>query len=301
MENKYLDRKGDVQALTKLGHEYLSKDSSSEATETFLEAYQLAKQIGNEYTLRGCMFNLGACYVATGNPKTGLKYLEQAVPPEDCDDGPENFADLWYNIGIARHALSNIDEAIIAYKKAYDAYKGTESNNRLEAECLSKLAVCYHLKHKLQDSHDMYTQAQEIYSQLNDKNNEALCLVSETGILSQMGNIDECAKTLNSLLDVCQQVEDKHLQAKIYHDIGLLYISEKLYESAAECLEQALSCIEQCSPKEKYLHATVLQNIGAVCNYMKLYDKAIYFHQSSADIYGELGDRKTGRVSLECG
>lgn len=292
-ENVNEKRRGEIQKLTKLGHEYLSCDSPSDATESFLDAFQLSKILEDDYTLRGCRFNLGACYVATGKPKVGLKYLEQALPPDDFDDGRENFADLWYNIGIARHALNEINDAINAYKKAYDAYKEMATNKKLEAECLSKLAICYHLSNKLNESHEMYTKAHGIYKELNDRNNEALCLVSETAVLSQMGKIDECAKTLNVLLDVCQEVSDKYLQAKIYHDIGLLYISEKLYESAAECLEQALSCIDGTDTKEKHLQATLLQNIGAVCNYMKLYKKAIYFHQTSADMYGEIGDRKT--------
>ena len=75
--------------------------------------------------------------------------------------------------------------------------------------------------------------------------------------------------------------------AKIYHDIGLLYISEKLYESAAECFEQSLKSIEkEIGNVDNSLKATVLQNLGAVCNYMSSYHKAIEYHQQSVDIFG---------------
>ena len=75
--------------------------------------------------------------------------------------------------------------------------------------------------------------------------------------------------------------------AKIYHDVGLLYISEKHYQSAAECCEQALRCLEQSSKPDRSLEATVLQNLGAVCNHLKIYDRAAYFHKMSADLYGK--------------
>ena len=78
--------------------------------------------------------------------------------------------------------------------------------------------------------------------------------------------------------------------AKIYHDIGLLYISEKLYESAAECFEQSLKSMEKElveSSIDKHLKATVLQNLGAVCNYMSSYQKAIDYHQKAIDIFGK--------------
>lgn len=78
-----------------------------------------------------------------------------------------------------------------------------------------------------------------------------------------------------------------YITAKIYHDIGLLYISEKLFKSAGECFEQSLRCMENSATSDKYLLATILQNIGAVYNYMKYFRKAISFHRRSADVYGE--------------
>ena len=80
------------------------------------------------------------------------------------------------------------------------------------------------------------------------------------------------------------------ISAKIYHDIGLLYISEKLYKSAGECFEQSLRCLERTDKKDKYLHATILQNIGAVYNYMRDYKKAITFHRRAVDIYGKISN-----------
>jgi len=68
-----------------------------------------------------------------------------------------------------------------------------------------------------------------------------------------------------------------------------LYISEKLYESAAECFEQSIkSLAKQIGGVDKHLEATILQNLGAVCNYMSSYTKAVDYHQRAIDIYGKL-------------
>lgn len=291
MEEPLDDLKRQITTLTEIGRKTLANGSPDEASEIFRHVCNLAEQTKDDFMRRGCYFNLGACYVACQQPKLGLKYLEQAIPPDGVEDGIENYADLWYNIGIANHALGNIDKAVVGYEKAQISYH-TLSAKRLEGGCLCKLAVCYHLKYRLKDTYDMYFKSQEIYYELGDKNSQALSLVSATGVLSEIGDIDGCAKLLDQLLDVCQEIEDKHLQAKIYHDIGLLYISEKLYESAAECFEQALKCLEQALVIDKSLKATIMQNIGATCNYLMLYDRAITFHQFAADLYGEVGDRK---------
>lgn len=160
MELKLDEMKLEIEELTRIGHDHLANESSREAAEVFHEAFQISKQVNDPHINRGCRFNLGACFVAIGNPSLGLRYLEEAIPPEHLDDGHENFADLWYNIGVAQHALNDIDEAISAYKKANATYKEMMIDHRLEAECLSKLAVCYHLKNDLSTSRDCYEKAQ---------------------------------------------------------------------------------------------------------------------------------------------
>ena len=217
-----------IQSLTKYGHDMLIKGSFVEAGESFLNAYQLSKQMQDDFIVRGCCFNLGACYVAGGQPKLGLKYLEQALPPDENDDGLEHFADLWYNIGVAQHALGDINKAIDAYEKSQRSYHDLKWE-KLEAECLSKLAVCYHLKIRLKEACDMYRKAQSIYNNLGDQNNYALCLVSETSVLTQIGDIDTCAKVLNVLLDVCQDLTDRHLQGNCTKNFHNLFFRKSTY------------------------------------------------------------------------
>eukprot|EP00111_Clytia_hemisphaerica_P001594 TCONS_00004542-protein len=295
LDETFNERTLEIQSLTRYGHDLLMKGSTVEASEAFLNAYQFAKQENNPYVVRACSFNLGACYVASGQAKVGLKYLEMAMPSVIDDDGLENFSDLWYNIAVARHSMGDIEQASIAYQKAQEGYNRLDSR-KLEAECLSKLAVCYHLLRRLSESKTSYYKAHESYERLGDRNNQALCLVSLTGVFSELKDIDGCAKVLDILLDVCQDLEDCSLQAKIYHDIGLLYISEKLYESAAECFEQSLKSMDKELVEnsiDKHLKATVLQNLGAVCNYMSSYQKAIDYHQKAIDIFGEISDRSS--------
>ena len=205
------EKQTEIQSLTQYGHDSLINGSTTEASETFLQAFQLSKLIDDPYISRGCSFNLGACYVAAGQPKFGLKYLELAIPPEDANDGLENTSDLWYNIGVAKHAIGEIKEACLAYEKAQIGYKQI-GLKRLEAECLYKLAICYHLCERLQDSQETYYKAHEVYEGLGDRNSQALCLVSLTTVFSELNDIDGCAKVLDILLDVCQDLNDTYLQ-----------------------------------------------------------------------------------------
>ena len=205
------DQYFEIQALTKHGHDLLMKDFKHEASETFLNAYQLARKMDNAFIVRGCCFNLGACYVASGQANVGLKYLEMAIPPNQNTDSVENVSDLWYNIAVAHHSIGNIEKACVAYEKALVGYSKLNSF-KLEAECLSKLAVCYHLLGRLKDSKLAYYKAHEKFEKIGDRSNQALSLVSLTGIFSELKDIEGCAKVLDILLDVCQELEDHFLQ-----------------------------------------------------------------------------------------
>lgn len=213
----------EIQALTKHGHDLLMKDSKHEASETFLNAYQLARKTDNTFIVRGCCFNLGACYVASGQANIGLKYLEMAIPLDQNEDGIENVSDLWYNIAVAHHSIGNIEKACVAYEKALVGYNKL-SSFKLEAECLSKLAVCFHLLGRLKDSKTAYYKAHEKFEQIGDRSNQALSLVSLTGVFSELKDIEGCAKVLDILLDVCQELEDHFLQGITYFIIIFVFV-----------------------------------------------------------------------------
>ena len=116
-----------VRQFTEQGHEALRSGDLTNAAKNFSHALEKAELYGDEFLVRACSFNLGSSLVALGQPSRGLVYLTRAVPPEDMSDGLQNFADLEYNIGVAKHAVGDVANAIAAYEKASNAYR--ELNN----------------------------------------------------------------------------------------------------------------------------------------------------------------------------
>ena len=106
MNNKLISEQ--VDGATRLGHEQLAKGNIDEACSSFEKAVQLAESLKEGFTERACYFNLGACYVARGDPKRGVEYLKKSFPPDKESDGRTNYADLQYNLGTAYDALSDI-------------------------------------------------------------------------------------------------------------------------------------------------------------------------------------------------
>ena len=118
-----------VRQFTEQGHESLRIGDLTNATKHFSHALEKAELYGDKFLIRACSFNLGSCLVAFGQPSRGLVYLSRSLPPKDQSDGLQNFADLQYNIGIAKHATGDVNNAAEAYQKASDAYKELDNTD----------------------------------------------------------------------------------------------------------------------------------------------------------------------------
>ena len=202
-----------VQNCTEKGHEFLRNGQLLEASQSFMSAFVKSEEYGNEYLTRACSFNLGACYVASGNPGHGIDYLEQAIPPSKGSDGLDNYGDLYYNIGVARHALGEMENAAEAYQKAATAYEELK-NVELQVETLTKLVQCYQSLDSLSDAGETLDKVQQIYESLGQKENQATALSTWISLLAQMGELEKCGKVLSTLLDICQDFEDAKLQGE---------------------------------------------------------------------------------------
>ena len=112
-----------IRQFTEQGHEALKSGDLTNAGKNFSHALEKAELYGDEFLIRACSFNLGSCLVAFGQPSRGLVYLTRAIPPKDQSDGIQNFADLEYNIGVAKHAVGDVANATDAYEKASSAYR----------------------------------------------------------------------------------------------------------------------------------------------------------------------------------
>jgi tetratricopeptide (TPR) repeat protein len=203
----------EVDRLTQDGHRSLSDGHIDNACAAFEQAAALASHIKEGYTERACFFNLGACYVAQGEAKKGLEYLKKAVPPDKESDGCANYADLHYNLGLAYDALSKLQSAIECYETALLEYTA-QNNQEMQAETLNKLAVGCSVIGEITKAADYFGDAAGVYKRLDDKKNEVLALNSRASLLGEIKDIDECAKALTLVIELCEDLTDQTLQGK---------------------------------------------------------------------------------------
>lgn len=86
----------------------------------FLLAYK-APSTRDSPVLQACAFNLGAAYVETGVPTTGLELLLR-VHPEEKSEGWCH-GDQCFNVALAYHALGDLTQALDWYHRALVHYQ----------------------------------------------------------------------------------------------------------------------------------------------------------------------------------
>lgn len=218
MNNKLISEQ--VDGATRLGHEQLAKGNIDEACSSFEKAVQLAESLKEGFTERACYFNLGACYVARGDPKRGVEYLKKSFPPDKESDGRTNYADLQYNLGTAYDALSDIQKAVECYEIAAEEYKAQE-NLEMRGETLLRLGKDWTNIGDLKKAAEIYQQCADIFQEMGDKNTQLLILNNLASLLGEVRDIAACGKVLAQVIELCQDVDDNALKCK--YNIKFVY------------------------------------------------------------------------------
>ncbi|XP_077870317.1 uncharacterized protein LOC102802728 [Saccoglossus kowalevskii] len=278
----------DIDKYTKTGNEELSNGHMNKATEAFEHAYNRAVELSEAFTVRACAFNLGAVYIATGQPQRGIELLEKAVPPENTKDSESN-GDLFYNFGLAHYALQSYNEAIQNYEKAIQEYT-EERNVLMVSETHCKLGTVYKYLKKFSQAEQEYQKAAEKYRDVNDVLKQITVLCDQAKCLMHTKDTISTIKILDDCLQLCGQQEQISKLGKIYHDLGLGYVQIKEFSKAVQCFELALPLVRGIHGDKKR-EAVILQNLGAVYNSLGDYQRALRFHETAASLHNELGDR----------
>ncbi|KAK3731466.1 hypothetical protein QZH41_013639 [Actinostola sp. cb2023] len=275
----------DVDHLTQAGHKALAEGKIDEACVHFDKAASMASRIKEGFTERACFFNLGACCVAQGSPKKGLEYLKKALPPDRDTDGSANYADLHYNLGIAYDGLSQLQLSIECYETAFLEYK-TLNNQEMQAETLQKLAVGCSTNGELAKAAKYYGEAAEAFRSLGDKTNQVLALTSRASLLGEVKDIDNCAETLRSVIELCEQLTDRTLQGELGNrsaegqtacNMGFAYSQLRSFDHAIvkflQAIQSSKDTNDQCS------HWQASEGLAAVYFLKGNYKKAVQHYK----------------------
>lgn len=139
-KKKRLQEEAKIQSLTRAGHRALHAAQIQEALGSFQKAFLRASKAPSTRdspVLQACAFNLGAAYVETGDPATGLELLLRAHPEEKSQRWCHG--DQSFNVALAYHALGDLTQALNWYHRALVHYQPQGYHGEAQA----KIGACY--------------------------------------------------------------------------------------------------------------------------------------------------------------
>ncbi|KAI8501708.1 tetratricopeptide repeat [Branchiostoma belcheri] len=281
----------EIDKCTQQGNEELNRGEQDKALQAFAAAYEKSVLLEEKYTERACAFNLGAVYIAMGQPQRGLELLQRALPQDDNEKEQQSNSDLYYNLGLGYDQMRRYDEAIRYYEQAIEAYGKDGGNPLMEGEALTKLAFTYTNLNKPSQAAKCHWQAAALYERASDVERQALALNFQATCLLESRRVPECEEALDRCREVCGNMEEGEVLGKLYNDLGMTYTSAKAFGKAVECFELALPLTRGPNGDRKR-EAVLLQNLGAVYNSCGEYQRAIHFHESAAKLHNDLGNRQ---------
>ncbi|XP_036047226.1 tetratricopeptide repeat protein 24 [Onychomys torridus] len=279
--------KVDIQTLTRAGLKALQAGQTQEALGSFQKAFLLASKVPSTRdspVLRACAFNLGAAYVETGDPATGLELLLRARPEGKSKGWCRG--DQCFNVALAYHALGELTQALDWYRRALGHYQP----QGIHGETQAKMGACYQAlgwpeqaAYSLQEASRAYAHAGQLWDAALARLAAVRCMLSsgQHGLREVLQALEESRKLADA-----DRSTDQGLLGPLYNDLGMGYFQLQVFPLAAEVFLQALALCRQ--PAEQ---ATVLQNLGMTYNVLGNYQEAQEFHRKAADLHGSVGQR----------
>ncbi|XP_053899025.1 tetratricopeptide repeat protein 24-like isoform X1 [Malaclemys terrapin pileata] len=283
----------EILKLSKAGTTSLKNNEAAQALSMFKKAYILADGVPETQSQKMCLFNLGAAYIAMGKPKKGLKCLLKCKSKGSV----EKDGDFYFNIAAAYDEMKEYSKAVKFYQRAISEYIPSETQSISDA--LIKLGYCSVNVGDLPSAARSFKLASHSYQKTEKTEDAAMAMREAVSymIRSQKFSKAEVLKTLAECAQLCSGITNQDLLGKLYNHIGLHYAEMMCFHQAGKYFIKAMQI---CSGANFSIRkrAVLLQNLGAIYNALRQYEKSLRFHGEAAHLYGALRERNAQGQSL---
>jgi CHAT domain-containing protein/tetratricopeptide (TPR) repeat protein len=160
----------------------------------------------------------------------------------------------------------------------------------IEADRHLQLGIQHYQRGKLAEAIDEFQQAQTLYQQLGNRQNEAAAL-GNLGITHRaLGDYDLAIDYLTQALQLKRELNDSQGEGQLLVNLGNVYENLGDYDRALESYEQSLPILRDVGDRAS--EAIVLNNLGSLSINLNDIDKAIEYSQASLELAQQIGDRQ---------
>ena len=236
-DQRLMKIKGELAALS------LAVPSLDQAEDYYRQAVELAERLEDVEAEMGYLGNVGAVMAWQGKDRQAVEIFQKVLAYEKDTGNSDRVIPLLKKLVESFHELQE-DEQVLAY-----GIQGLEfledQNNELIYDFLEPIITAYYRQGKIQEAHNMTSEAVTIARSTNDPEREAEFLMSlgESFLAADM--LERALDTYQSALQVARKLDRNYYQAQLMGRIALVNAELGNLEKARDQHQQAVEMAQE--------------------------------------------------------
>jgi CHAT domain-containing protein/tetratricopeptide (TPR) repeat protein len=269
----------------RIGLTYYFLGDFKKVQESFLQAIELAKEIGDQEMEERTTALLN--YLLQKMRKSERTSIN--IPPEAEAHRLSFQASVLIQSSQFEAALQSLQQALTIYRAIKDRYQlqaleiRREIKDRLgEAAGLGNLGLAYDSLDKYDKAIKFYLQSLAIDREIKDRLGELRSLGSLGSAYYSLGKYDKAIEFQLQSLEIAREIKDRLGEGKALGNLGNTYDSLGKYDKAIEFYLQSLAIAREI--KDRLGEAAALNNLGVAFNKINQSELAILFYKQSVNV-----------------
>ncbi|MCT7960986.1 tetratricopeptide repeat protein [Laspinema sp. D1] len=282
------DIAGEGGTLYNLGNVYYSLGEYAQAQQYLLQSLEISLHVGDKAWEGRNLNDLGSVYSALGEYAQAQQYLLQSLEISLQLGDKAREGVTLYNLGKVYNSLGEYAQAQQYLRQSLEIFRQL-GNKAGEGNTLLNLGIVYGSLGEYAQAQQYLRQSLEIFQQLGDKAEEGRSLDGLGNVYNSLGEYAQAQQYLRQSLEIFQQLADKAGEGRSLNGLGSVYSALGEYAQAQQYLLQSLEISRQLGDKAG--EGMTLNNLGDVYGSLGEYAQAQQYLLQSLEISRQLGNK----------
>lgn len=271
---------GDILHL--LGNNYLRIGNYNNATQYYIKASKIKKELPDRANFAKTLSNLGIVYLRLGNPDSSLYYHNKALVIRQKLNDSVGMAKSYSNLGNINLAQTNLPNSLAYYKQA-KLLIDTTVPSPIHASLTSNIGNIYFRQGEYSKALSQFVIALGIYEFLDNAYGMAKVSNNIALVNLELQNIDKAMKYHTEALNYFILINDEAGVADTYFYLGRVYHEAKNYKKAGGFYSLSLKIEKQIGDINGI--ADCMHNLGVIKLDKGQIDSSIFYLKEANKTY----------------
>ncbi|MBE9509462.1 MAG: tetratricopeptide repeat-containing sensor histidine kinase [Bacteroidetes bacterium] len=224
-------KKGEADALNKIGNIHWITSNFNTAMERYLEALDIREEIGDSAGIAGCYNNLGIIASEFNDNNMAIEYTQKAIEINTKLNNTNDIISNYINIGVYYDELGEPSKALNYYFMNLNMLEEINDKSSL-ATTLNNIGEIYNNECKYDEALPFYYRSLKIQEEINETSGIAISKLNLGDVYLKKGELENAGKFLYECLEISKEIGYRDIQADCYELLAKYYKEKENFSEA---------------------------------------------------------------------